>query len=469
MAEMKPKITNKGKLVNSRVSIKAKKYLDPSHLLPNFLSHQKTLDLKTHWNIAGITMNPTDSSTKPPDSSTNPSESSTNPSDSSIILSEDDVAAVPLIPINRKTQKPPLVGDVVTEDDLPEDKDSDVARKEVDDSMKSPRPTLYEHIDAPGGLVYWKPHVEGIPVPEEGKYYDTIEEAINMYGKYAEAGGFQIKKAGQRLTKSGIVQLKYIMCNKEGAPRHINIDTLDAKHSDKQKRNTTMHVTGCKARIRLELDTVSQKYKIVLRTIEDGSVVCTCRHFARYGFLCRHIFCVFKNRDINVIPKQYILRRWTRDIIPPDLRRKRNSDMGKIVEVERLTNEATCLVDDCLFRLSNNVEKMGAFIEKLKTLKTEVEAEVPNPPSTGDVTAKHFVISKPKNKTVNNPTRASKKGNITEQNAIKRRNSEKEKALGVKKKQKKPCGYCGEKTNLHTKTTCPKNPKAKKKPNPIDV
>ncbi|PWA53397.1 hypothetical protein CTI12_AA447090 [Artemisia annua] len=77
-------------------------------------------------------MNPTDSSTKPPDSSTNPSKSSTNPSDSSIILSEDDVAAVPLIPINRKTQTPPLVGDVVTEDDLPEDKDSDVARKEVD-------------------------------------------------------------------------------------------------------------------------------------------------------------------------------------------------------------------------------------------------------------------------------------------------------------------------------------------------
>ncbi|GJT70784.1 FAR1-related sequence 5-like protein [Tanacetum coccineum] len=32
----------------------------------------------------------------------------------------------------------------------------------------------------------------------------------------------------------------------------------------------------------------------------------------------------FKNRDINVIPKQYILRRWTRDIIPPDLRRQRN-------------------------------------------------------------------------------------------------------------------------------------------------
>ena len=111
--------------------------------------------------------------------------------------------------------------------------------------MKSPRPTLYEHAETPGGSVYWEPHVqEGIPIPEEGQYYDTIDEALDMYSNYAEAGGFQIKKAGQKTTKSGIVQLKYIMCNKEGAPRHINIDTLDAKNSNKQKRNTTMHVTG---------------------------------------------------------------------------------------------------------------------------------------------------------------------------------------------------------------------------------
>ncbi|PWA85886.1 FAR1 DNA binding domain-containing protein [Artemisia annua] len=167
--------------------------------------HQQTLaGIKT---FAGITMNPTDSSTKPPDSSTNQSESSTNPSDSSIIndIDENHLIAVP-------------VDDLVTED-----------------SMKSPRPTLYEHSETPSGSIYWVPHVdERITVPEEGKSYDTIDEAIEMYSNYAEAGGFQIKKACQKTTKSGIGTLKYIMCNKEGAPRHVNIDTLDAKHSDKK-------------------------------------------------------------------------------------------------------------------------------------------------------------------------------------------------------------------------------------------
>ncbi|PWA97831.1 FAR1 DNA binding domain-containing protein [Artemisia annua] len=133
----------------------------------------------------------------------------------------------------------------VPEGDLPEDEDEDATVKEVHDSMKSPRTPLYEHSETPGGSVYSVPHVdERITVLEEGKSYDTIDEAIEMYSNYAEAGGFQIKKAGQKTTKSGIVTLKYIMCNKEGAPRHVNIDTLDAKHSDKQKRNTTIHVTG---------------------------------------------------------------------------------------------------------------------------------------------------------------------------------------------------------------------------------
>jgi len=140
--------------------------------------------------------------------------------------------------------------------------------------------------------------------------------------------------------------------------------------------------------------------------------------------------------------------------------------MGKKnVEVERLTNEVTCLLDDCLFRLGSDVVKMGEFVEKMKKLKKEVQDEVPNAPSgkTADVIGEHFAISKPEKKTVNNPTKASNKGNISEAERNKRRKSEREKALTIKKKQMKPCRHCGEKTNSHTKTTCPLNPKARRK------
>ncbi|GKB21804.1 hypothetical protein Tco_0855727 [Tanacetum coccineum] len=94
----------------------------------------------------------------------------------------------------------------------------------------------------------------------------------------------------------------------------------------------------------------------------------------------------YKNRDINVIPKQYILRHWTRDIIPPDLRRQRN-------------------------RYGEKYEgKMGAFVEKLKIRMDEVKADVPNPPSRniGDVIGGIFSISKPNQIDVQNPTKAIK-------------------------------------------------------------
>ena len=48
------------------------------------------------------------------------------------------------------------------------------------DSIKSPRPTLYEYTETPGGSEYWEPLVEGIPIPEEGKFYNTLDEAIEM-------------------------------------------------------------------------------------------------------------------------------------------------------------------------------------------------------------------------------------------------------------------------------------------------
>ncbi|GJT65466.1 FAR1-related sequence 5-like protein [Tanacetum coccineum] len=125
--------------------------------------------------------------------------------------------------------------------------------------MRTPRPTLYEQNETPGGSIYWEPHVEGIPV--EGTYYGTIDEALDMYTKYAEMTGFEVKKRGQRKTKSGEVQHKYIYCNKEGVPKGINVNTLDPEYN-KQKRNTTTHATGCKAHIRLVLDIVFGKYKL---------------------------------------------------------------------------------------------------------------------------------------------------------------------------------------------------------------
>ncbi|GJZ27324.1 FAR1-related sequence 5-like protein [Tanacetum coccineum] len=182
-----------------------------------------------------------------------------------------------------------------------------------------------------------------------------------------------------------------------------------------------------------EKEVVQQKeyvaeYK-VLRSLEDGSVECTCRHFLRYGFLCRHAFCVLKNRDIEVIPEKYILRRWRRDIIPPALRRNKNRYGEKNETIEKLTNKAN---DECLFLLSKDEGMLATFVEQLKTIKQEVQLRNHNKMMS----------------TIHNGGRRGE-----------RRKSGREIALKAKTRQIRKCLCCGEKTNKHTKSTGPSNPK----------
>ena len=64
-----------------------------------------------------------------------------------------------------------------------------------------------------------------------------------------------------------------------------------------------------------------------------------------------------------------------------------------------------------------------------------------------------FSITKPDQVEVQNPTRGVNKGEHL--NKGERLKSEREKTIKVAKKKVRPCGFCKEMTNEHTKTTCP--------------
>ncbi|GJY58661.1 protein FAR1-related sequence 5 [Tanacetum coccineum] len=189
----------------------------------------------------------------------------------------------------------------------------------------------------------------------------------------------------------------------------------------------------------------------VLRNVGDGSVVCSCQLFVRVGILCKHIFCVFKNANVEMIPQQYILRRWTKNLIPAALRNKRNRYGKKNVVVENYANEATSIVDHCVHLLSKDEPRLGAFVEKLKSLKKEVEADCPNPPSKNktDNLEQLVGVPKPPAVDVNNPTVGSTKGR--KKLRIK---GGKEKAIEKSLKGRNSCSLCG--GTDHNKRTCPR-------------
>ncbi|XP_022007451.1 protein FAR1-RELATED SEQUENCE 5-like [Helianthus annuus] len=52
---------------------------------------------------------------------------------------------------------------------------------------------------------------------------------------------------------------------------------------------------------------------------EDVIASCSCRRFEQYGLLCKHIYFVFKMFKVKEIPNKYVMRRWTKDVVPNDL------------------------------------------------------------------------------------------------------------------------------------------------------
>nr|XP_043639240.1 protein FAR1-RELATED SEQUENCE 3-like [Erigeron canadensis] len=94
------------------------------------------------------------------------------------------------------------------------------------------------------------------------------------------------------------------------------------------------------------------------------------------SLLCRHCFSVLKNNNIEEIPAQYIMKRWTKGIIPPDLRSSRNIFDNGNVGTQRLVAKVSSVFEDCLHLLLNNDEKLEEFLKKVKSFKSEVEADM---------------------------------------------------------------------------------------------
>ncbi|GKC98866.1 FAR1-related sequence 5-like protein [Tanacetum coccineum] len=71
----------------------------------------------------------------------------------------------------------------------------------------------------------------------------------------------------------------------------------------------------------------------------DASVTCSCGHYNRHGFLCRHVFCVFHIYGIDKIPDAYLNRRWTKNVLPAHLLDKRHRYDPCIEETDTLASQ----------------------------------------------------------------------------------------------------------------------------------
>nr|GFA26333.1 hypothetical protein [Tanacetum cinerariifolium] len=165
-------------------------------------------------------------------------------------------------------------------------------------------------------------------------------------------------------------------------------------------------------------------------------------------------FCVLKGNGLEVIPDKYILKRWTRDLLLPHIRRKKQMfgfEGSRYMECSATVYSA---VDYCLKLLAKDEDKLLQFVENVKRLKTEVEKANPNAKQLSKKEMFNLVlrVEKPKVNTVKNPEPCSNKGNAS---GGQRKKSEIEKLREHMKKHRRLCKKC-EKYRRHDSRNCPK-------------
>ncbi|PWA36236.1 FAR1 DNA binding domain-containing protein [Artemisia annua] len=83
-----------------------------------------------------------------------------------------------------------------------------------------------------------------------------------MYEEYAEKAGFSIRLSTQNCLKSGVVDRKYLVCNREGLAKGVNKDTMNEETSESQIRTSSISRRGCMAKVKFKLNESHTEYEL---------------------------------------------------------------------------------------------------------------------------------------------------------------------------------------------------------------
>ncbi|GKB01800.1 protein FAR1-related sequence 5 [Tanacetum coccineum] len=128
----------------------------------------------------------------------------------------------------------------------------------------------HSNFDTPGGTIYYIPKVYADVLLVKGNVYDSVDDCVVAYMKYAAEAGFVVRRSCQKRMLNEDVKQKYLVCNRMGCPKGIHVDTLDLGNINKPKRHSNLHITGCKAHAVFNLDTRTRKFVLnVFDTIHN--------------------------------------------------------------------------------------------------------------------------------------------------------------------------------------------------------
>ncbi|KAI3820774.1 hypothetical protein L1987_08322 [Smallanthus sonchifolius] len=196
----------------------------------------------------------------------------------------------------------------------------------------------------------------------------------------------------------------------------------------------------------------SDLYQVLYRE-EDMVISCSCNRYEQYGLLCRHIFYVLRLCEVKVFPKNYVLKRWTRDAVP-----KQSVPPTSGIDVENenvdgvqgVVREIMSSTENLVNRLVHNMDQLVIYRDELKGKMVAADAScgVSQPIPKADRVAKLLGYNQPEEPSVYVPSGIRTKGCGSK----KRFKPIREQVANKPPRRPRACHICG--SEEHDRRTC---------------
>ncbi|XP_022031136.1 protein FAR1-RELATED SEQUENCE 5-like [Helianthus annuus] len=121
---------------------------------------------------------------------------------------------------------------------------------------------------------------------------------------------------------------------------------------------------------------ITNVYQVTYNTV-DHSASCSCRNFTRIGYLCRHVFCVYRLKNVAKIPPQYINDRWRRDALPKQVFSLSSRYGVNPHAPSVMRNEILDLVTECVDVARTDEDSLSKLVDQLRDFKINVLSKQP--------------------------------------------------------------------------------------------
>ncbi|XP_042027286.1 protein FAR1-RELATED SEQUENCE 5-like [Salvia splendens] len=124
----------------------------------------------------------------------------------------------------------------------------------------------------------------------------------------------------------------------------------------------------------------NRKSYLVTHDRSAESYYCECKLFGRHGYLCRHIFFIFRNNELKKIPEKYCQSRWVKTPLAKAVHGEIHDDIptrSAVDDRQAVSKQGISMFYGFLRRFEEDIDLLRAFVGGVEELGKSLQAGNP--------------------------------------------------------------------------------------------